>query len=303
MELIAAEKLRALPRRLGLFDIKPKLPLEAIELGLCPSLLVSGGALIWGGPFLDAVLEDGKADLERILLPVEKIELNAAQELLAVLEREGRAGAYSQSECIAVGRAVLVASRDMEMAMATQFMREVSLLSLGAAGLAGIIGRLDALPEKRRALVENGIVDLKTAERCKSLPEEAAAAFPALAAHLSASERRLALGWINDIALGQGLSGAETAELVLRAARSAEEPLSAVRARRYPELSGMEMDFARIVSDRLAGSGVRLEPPPNFEGRGFKLSFEFSSETELAKKLKAAAALVPSADELMGLIN
>jgi hypothetical protein len=295
VERLTLSELAALPRRFSFFDSAPRVPAAALARGLCPPLLVSGAALVWGGGLLDAAL--GLPSAGSLSLPVDLLELSPQEELLAALAREGRCGAYSPEESFAVAREAIAATGNDD-----EFLEEVSLLVLGSGGLFALLQRLEALPKGRRALVEAGLVDLKTAERARSLPEEAAAAFPVLAASLSASGRRLALGWLDDICLHEGLSGAAAAVLISEVT-SASEPLAALRARRYPELSAMEGDFARIAKESLGGSGLKLEAPPNFEGSGFGLSFQFSSKAELERRLASAGRLTERADELLSLLR
>jgi hypothetical protein len=299
VERLPLSELAALPRRLSFFKSAPRIPAAALAKGLCPPLLVSGASLVWGGCLLDAALGLGAA--RSVALPVERLELSPQEELLAALAREGRCGAYAPEEGFAIARAA-IARAALAIGSDPDFLEEVSILVLGSGGLFALLPRLDALPEGRRALVETGLVDLKTAERARSLPEEAAAAFPSLAASLSASGRRLALGWLDDICLHEGISGPAAAGLVAEAA-SAPDPLAALRERRYPELSAMEANFARIAKESLGGSGLKLEAPPNFEGSGFTLSLQFSSGAELARRLASASRLTERADELFSLLR
>jgi hypothetical protein len=294
VEQLPVSELAALPRRFDFFKAIPRLPARSIGAGFCPPLLVSRASLVWGSSFLDAVL--GLALPPSATLPVERLELSPQDELLGALAREGRCGAYAAEEHFQIARAALAIDVD------AKFLEEVSTLVLGSGGLFALIPRLDALPENRRRLVEAGLVDLKTAERARSLPEEAAAAFPALAAALTASGRRLALGWLDEVCLHEGLSGQAAAELTAEL-DAAPDPLAALRARRYPELSAMEGDFARIARESLGGSGLKLEAPPNFEGAGFTLSFQFSSGPELVRRLASAGRLAEVADELLSLLR
>lgn len=303
MESLPISELAALPRRFNFFKSTPRLPAESIGAGFCPPLLVSRGSLVWGSPYLDAALGVVAAPGLAAALPVDRADLSPEEELLQALAREGRCGAYSAEEAFAIGRAAASIAEDRgEAAGVPGFLEAVSALVLGSGGLPALLSRLDALPAARRALAESGLVDLKTVERCKSLPEEAASAFPRLAASLSASERRLALGWLDDIALHEGLSGEAAAGLVASVAEAAN-PLAALKSRRYPELSAMEADFARIAKESLGGRGLKLEAPPNFEGPGFALSIAFSSKAELERRLAAAAGLSERADELLALLR
>jgi hypothetical protein len=300
VERLTLSELAALPRRFSFFKSAPRLPAVALARGLCPPLLVSDSALVWGSCLLDAALGLGVAGSTS--LPADRLELSPQEGLLAALSREGRCGAYAAEESFAIARAASALVAPGAETEGEEFLEEVSVLVLGSTGLFPLLRRLEALPERRRALVEAGLVDLKTAERARSLPEEAASAFSGLAGSLSASGRRLALGWLDDICLHESLSGPAAAALVAEIA-AAPEPLEALRARRYPELSAMEASFARIARESLAGSGLKLEAPTNFEGPGFGLSFQFSSKAELERRLGSASRLTERADELLSLLR
>jgi hypothetical protein len=310
MEKLPLSELLALPRRLSVFTAPIRLPLAALERGLCPPLLVSKSSLIWGQRSLDELArlapirerEPKKDVVAPILLTVEKLDLEAREEILAVLIREARTGLYSPAEEWAIAReARSIAPSDAE------FHKSVSLLVRGDANLFALLDRLEALPPSRRGLVESDAIDLKTAERARSLPEEAAAAFAELAPKLSASERRIALGYLDDIATNSrgAASSHDTAGLValMKSAAAEAEPIATLRGARYPELASMEADFARITERELGGSGVKLEAPPTFEGQGFTLSFEFSSAAALEKRLAAAGRLKGACDELFAFLR
>jgi hypothetical protein len=286
--------LAALPRRLELFNVPPALPIEAMESGLCPPLLVSRGALVWGHGIVDAARGDGS-----ISLPVDELALEPGRELLAALVREGRTGRYEASEEWAIARE---AARLSDPEGRGAYLDSVSLLLRGDRALGGLLARLAALSPCRARAVESGLLDLKTAERCRSLPEACAEAFLGIAPRLSASERRIAFGFLDDIFLSGRLDAGEVTAAIGDAGKE-EKPLEPLRRLRYPELASMEAAFGAIAARELGGSGVRLEAPRNFEGSGFALSFEFTSRESLARRLAAAAKLEGDCDELFSLLR
>jgi len=57
-----------------------------------------------------------------------------------------------------------------------------------------------------------------------------------------------------------------------------------LRARRFPRLQAAETRFAAAVKQLHTGPGIRVMPPPNFEGRGFRAELTFSSADELCRR-------------------
>lgn len=295
MKSLPYGELASLPRRLDLFRKAAPIPLEALAQGLCPPLLLSRGALVWGHRIIDALSREESGP--QAILPVEELDLDPRPELLAVLLRERRTASYEAAEEWAVAKE---ASRLAEGDEA--FLASVSLLLRGDPSLPVLLSRLSALAPARARLVETGLLDLKTAERCRSLPEEALAAFKALAPRLSSSERRIAFGFLDDLALGDRHAAPDLAALI-REAGARDKPLAYIRSLRYPELASMEAELAAIAARDLGRSGVRLEAPQNFEGTGFSASFEFASGEALGKRIAALERLKEDCDALFGLLR
>ncbi len=108
---------------------------------------------------------------------------------------------------------------------------------------------------------------------------------------------------VSEVAGAAGSAGRRPHEAAGAAsADPARDPLSALRRRRYPTLSGLEARFEAIAGRALSGSGVRLSPPPNFEGSRFTVEFTFDSRRELEKRVEALSALEDEVDELSRLL-
>ncbi len=88
---------------------------------------------------------------------------------------------------------------------------------------------------------------------------------------LARRDRRLPGGWL--AAAGEAAAGCAGAAAV-------EKVRNFLRERLYPHLSAAEAGFAADRERLGLPPGVRLEPPPFFEGDDFRLSFTFTSAAE-----------------------
>jgi ParB-like chromosome segregation protein Spo0J len=90
---------------------------------------------------------------------------------------------------------------------------------------------------------------------------------------------------------------AEEERMVLREARKrplrqrARDVREHLQARRTPRLTARKKRFAREVRELGLPSGVRLVPPPYFEGPRWRLECDFQRNDELADSLRQAAQL------------
>ncbi|MFP4373840.1 MAG: hypothetical protein ACLFPO_05905 [Spirochaetaceae bacterium] len=215
-------------------------------------------------------------------------DARAAVHLLLALE--GRAGSYSLEE-----QRRLVALLDAAGLAPDE---ETNRLVTGGKPFAPAVRRYAALPSLPREMVAGEQLDLKTAERMQEFPAAAAAA-GACTRELSFSNRRRFFTMLWEIAQRDALGDEELAAVV---GEVADAPLTNLRARRYPTLSGLEARFDEIAGRALAGSGVRLSPPENFEGSRFTVEFSFDSGRELRRRIEALSGLQDEIDELFSLL-
>jgi ParB family chromosome partitioning protein len=59
-----------------------------------------------------------------------------------------------------------------------------------------------------------------------------------------------------------------------------------LKQQRYPQLTAAEDDFSRILKSLSLGEGIRLVPPPFFEGGTYQLSIAFDSVDALSRRLQ-----------------
>jgi hypothetical protein len=73
--------------------------------------------------------------------------------------------------------------------------------------------------------------------------------------------------------------------------QKAREILNYLRSRRFPALTQVEQRFKKSVSQLNLPKGVRIEPPPYFEGPEFKMEIRFTHGRDLKKKVDDLARL------------
>jgi hypothetical protein len=156
------------------------------------------------------------------------------------------------------------------------------------------------LPRALKNLVAEGQVDLKSATRVQSLPEEV---FDRLGtSSLTFSQRRQFLQELFEVGHKHKLSAQDISGMANQALRD-PQPFETIHRLRFPTLTAMEERFSSLERELLKGSGVRLRPPPYYEGDAFTVQFEFNSPKNLARKLSALHSLEGRLDALFELLR
>jgi hypothetical protein len=257
-----------------------------------PPAVVCPCGLVWGRALVSAAAEVGVP-----LLHCVEVAAQPAWRLLeTALRLEGRTDAYSPKETARM-LAFLQENEADEAAM-----QVVEPLVRRSGGFAAQAEQYRRLPSGLQDLVEQGVVDLKTAAAVAALPEPAVAAFARGASSLSASNRRLLLRQVYEVVRRDGLA-ATGAEQVVQKTLEQPDPVEAARRLRYPELTAMESALREIVGSCVGSASVRVDPPPYFEGDAFTVWFRFAGCRSLAAKLAAAQRLVDRCDELFSLLR
>lgn len=285
-------RLSRLPAMPDVFLHSPGVDHELVRRGMHPPVVVCRRGLVWGRALIVAAEEAHVAQLPCVQVPADP-----AWRLLEIaLRLEGRTDAYSPAETAGMleflqasggGRAALQAVEPLVrrhggfVAQAEQYLR---------------------LPPALQDVVERGLVDLKTAVAVAALPEAAVATFARGASALSAGSRRLLLRQVYEVVRREGLAPSG-AEALVRETLDQSDPVEAARRRRYPQLTAMEAALWEIVGSCVGSSGVRVDPPPYFEGDAYTVSFRFAGCRSLEEKLAAANRLVERCDELFGLLR
>jgi hypothetical protein len=294
MDLMSRHDLARLDRRLDLFLDTPETDPELLAQGLHPPLPVSGEVLVWGFALLRQAARLGVAELAVRRLP----PLSRADLLALALRLEGRPGGLSWREKenllrFAEGTGGRADPIDLDT---------LSPLIEGHpdSQLRGRIKRFASLPASLGEEVSAGRLDLKTAELAAALPGEAAALVAG--STLSFSERRRFLTMLLELSRRER-TAAEALSTLARQLLEDPHPVEALAGLRYPTLAGLSSRFATLAERLWKGSGVRIEPPPHFEGDGFSVSFRFDSADSLDRKLRALRRVGEQANELFALLR
>jgi hypothetical protein len=294
MDLMSRHDLARLDRRLDLFLDTPETDPELLAQGLHPPLPVSGEVLVWGFALLRQAARLGVAELAVRRLP----SLSRADLLALALRLEGRPGGLSWREKenllrFAEGTGGRADPIDLDT---------LSPLIEGHpdSQLRGRIKRFASLPASLGEEVSAGRLDLKTAELAAALPGEAAALVAG--SPLSFSERRRFLTMLLELSRRER-TAAEALSTLARRLLEDPHPVEALAGLRYPTLAGLSSRFATLAERLWKGSGVRIEPPPHFEGDGFSVSFRFDSADSLDRELRALRRVGEQANELFALLR
>jgi hypothetical protein len=84
---------------------------------------------------------------------------------------------------------------------------------------------------------------------------------------------------------------------------TSQDPPGEIRKMRYPALTGLENRFKQIVEPAIKGTGIRITPPPYFEGSHFSLEFQFESPEQLNRKVFTLQQFIEKGNDLFSLLR
>jgi hypothetical protein len=314
-------QLDSLNRELDIFDAGQAPRPDLLQRGLHPPLPICSDTLIWGFDILRSVKDQDIEQLHcRLIPPCSKPEM-----LALALKLEDRAGAYSWIEKEKMlgflvrdsagpsngdtgGSDAAGGPQPKELQISElpeeliKQMQDLSPLIENHPDpqLAARICRFAAFPQVLKSLVAGGQIDLKSADRVQSLPEEV---FREIAdSSLTFAQRRRFLNELFEVRGKLDLAERDIKNTVRQALGDAH-PLDMIHKLRSPMLSSLEERFASLRQDLLQGSGVQLKSPPYFEGEAFTVEFAFHSAKSLARKLDALRELEGRLDALFELLH
>jgi len=296
MNYLPIEKLRSFTGSFDLFTGSKPFKNELLELELLPPLPVAGNELVWG---FNLLCSAAKAGYSR--LPVVRIIEKPLIELLRIaIILEDRAGNFAWGEMEKIYN-LLVKKGSGEL------FNRLSPFLLGHEDrrLFTRVKQFSSLKTQLKVLVDEKLIDLKTALHCNNwqaaLIENIGALLRLGENPLSFSKRRIILNQLLEVSLKQGIPEEKILSLV-RNTLNAADPLKTAQALRFPELTAMEECFLELKGKLLAGSGIKLTPPPFFEGENFNISFSFGSKEALEKKISYMKSFAEKTDELFDLL-
>jgi hypothetical protein len=304
MHRVALSELLGLSRDLDIFAASPPYPEELLQQGLHPPLPLAAGLLVWGFPILRRAAQRGLEALPCVGLP----PLPRRELLRIALQLEGRAGSYGWSEKEGMLRFLEGPAEEAggeAGGEGSEPGRELEALGpliegCPAPKLAARLAGFRALPALLQQLLERGWLELETAHRVRELPEEVFALLGR--SRLSFAQRRLFLQDLFEVGRRDGLAPGELSALA-QGLLGAAQPLAELQRLRSPTLATLSRRFQELSRELLSGSGVRLLPPPAFEGDSFCIRFQFRSARGLSRALNALQRLREGSDELLALLR
>jgi hypothetical protein len=283
--------LRSLSREYDLFEPAARDWSGLVEEGFHPPLAVTGTALVWGFALLDAAEKAGRPDL-----PCREAQAREPADLLTLaLRLENRRGRYAWPEQSGVYR-FLTGSVHRErwqavipLITADQPLRWLTRMQ-----------EYTTCPALLRRLVDSDLLDLKTAAKTRELPGSFFAALAERPDRFSFSERRLLALSLREVLRRDRLAPDGAAAFCLGLLDQAD-PLEVLRASRFPQLTGL-LQRLEAMTGPLAGQGVAVTPPADFEGEAFTFSFSATSRAVYARKTAALKAFEDEVDRLFDLL-
>jgi hypothetical protein len=149
--------------------------------------------------------------------------------------------------------------------------------------------------EPRAALIAGSITEASALRFSAYSAEDRLAIFALMQQlHLSAGKQSELLECLEDLSrrdkttLRDAASTADIArvcsETTFNRVQKTEQVRNILRTRRFPRLHAVEDRFAAALKDLHIPTGIRIMPPPHFEGRTFKAEIAFTSADELRQR-------------------
>lgn len=150
-------------------------------------------------------------------------------------------------------------------------------------------------PATRAALIAGSLTEASALRLCAYSVDDRLAVFELMQQlHLSAGKQAELLECLEDLARRdmKSLRAAATASDIVQVCsdknvnrvQKTDRVRHILRTRRFPRLQAAEERFASALRGLNIPAGIRIMPPPNFEGRSFKAEITFASADELQQR-------------------
>jgi hypothetical protein len=292
MGIARTEELLGFDRRLDIFKNRSVIDPAILTSGLYPPIPVTGNMIVWGFHIVGLAKKCGIETLCSIRVP----EDEPSRILAYALMLEDRAGAYGWDELERI-ESFLCGIEGIDEGL--------SRLVFGPNPKHGMerLRLYSGLPHEAKALVKECAVDLKTVFRIRALSTEVFSFLLASESFkgLSASEKRIFADMAYEVIRRDCIPADKQHKLIGKILGS-ENPMKEMEKLRIPKLSAMRDKVSIFKSRYTDGSGVEIEPPGDFEGSAFSVSFSFSSTRNFHKKLATLSGIGESVDELFELL-
>ncbi len=275
---------------LDLFSATDPGTIERVRHRLSPFLVADGGRrLVWGF----AVVRALEGEPARSTYPILSLDGSDTDLLAAALRMEARTDRYTWRE----RAAVVTLANDRAIHLDNQ----TTALVASAGDVVSTVLRFLRLPSFLADAVDRERIDLRTAEFCAERDREALAILLEVSEPLSFSRRKRMLRWYCEYAAGNELDKKTERERARQIGVS-PQPESAMRLLRYPVLSALD-ERVRLFTDRYCrGTGIRIEPPPSYEGDEVRVSFGFRTAREYAVRVDSLSRAREGIDDLLSVL-
>ena len=280
-------------------------PMDAF---LRPAVVADDGRLIWGERY-----EPLWRAWPGTMYPVVDAGAVTAREALSLaLQAENRCDAYRLSETARVVAVCDMIDADADADADTEVgagdsgpAREsswnaIAPLVSSTTDVRPVAERFRALPATIRSALDDGIIDMRTAE---AIPAELDHTVGSVLTHLRAlsfSNRRAALRMVVELLRRDP---DQTEELLSWLADTTPRDIvDGLTRRRYPTMTTLQDRLQAAKRRALAGTGVELKAPANFEGDRYTVTFQFKTREELLRRIDAIGGLKDEMDELLDLL-
>lgn len=299
INLVNIDEFSTYSRELDVFAGSPDIfTFEALDTDTYPSLPLhipqqpgrEPPILIWGWKLLSAAKQ---REIDRIR--IHRIACAPLERLRRALILEGRRDGYSAGE---KQRFLNYLSRNN---VPRAEWDNVSPLIASKGSFVPQARQYANLPKQGKEFVDSGLLDLKTAESVRHIPEEALPLLRPVLESGSFSVRRQLVEMTAEVCIRDSCSAAEAVRLIEKI-NSHDDPLSCCMKLRYPRLTELTEQCNRFRNDHLAGTGITLEPPKYFEGDTFQGRFSFRTREEYEKRIKSLNNLSKYIDECLDLL-
>ncbi len=265
-----------------------------ISKDLYPPIPIFNETLIWGFHLLRIAQNISKEYLLCRLLenqrPIDMVTI--------ALSMENRPGKYSMEE----QARLLQLLANLKIQPDTEETGKIILLINGHfdPNWSKKVEQYINFPKSLKTLVNNNLIDHKTALRVQKLPSEI---FTRLAnSKLSFSEKRILLNLFYEIVERDKLGKHQIKE-EFTTILSAKNPLQTITGKRFPRLTRMEEEYKRLKKKYLKGKGIEIKMPQYFEGDKLTVNLSIRDKEEFQTKIKELENLKDVIDEFFQILR
>jgi hypothetical protein len=248
----------------------------------------AGCTIVWGKRIVERLSE--LAIKEVLVRKFDPRELTLTEALIVWIGLEQRKGGWRWTELADLYQYVQEHRISLPEPLLTSL--------VGSEGNWHRVEQFNQLSEPLQQLVSEEKLDLKTALRVKSIPPHAIELLKPVLESLSYSERRILLRLFYEVVQRDHLESPQSLDLATRLLRTSK-PLEELYRIRYPSLHRLQETYHETVDTLVKGTGIKVTPPPCFEGTQFKVEFSFEKGNQLQRKALTLQKLSETIDPVI----